>query len=165
MGGPEDSTRYYVITFVRILLQGAARLPDLYRPRTQPALAVTEISSPSSAPLKWLSLSTILLEQSEPEYMFSTGDEEAVLDIFGGLCTVNIRGPQSSVTYPEIGGRLNVFGGKPTMVYIPRQSKVSIFAESPVFDGVIISAPAANSHDPAVIYPEEAETRTVGKDN
>src|SRR2546428_13371522 len=110
-----NAARRAVLAFIRIHPQGACELPDLYRPRTQPARGVTEIAGPSSAPLKWLRLSSILLDQAEPEYLFSTGDEEAVLDIFGGLCTVNILGPQSSVTYPEIGGRMNVFCGKTTM--------------------------------------------------
>src|SRR5205085_2719368 len=51
------------------------------------------------------------------------------------------------------------------MAYIPRDSRVSIFAETEEFEAVLISAPAANVHMPVVVFPEESQTRIIGKDN
>jgi 5-deoxy-glucuronate isomerase len=139
--------------------------PDLIRRKKEMAHGVSEMAGPSSAPLKWLTVSYLHLIHDKPEYLFSTGESEAVLDIFGGLCTVNIRTPDSTAAFPEVGGRVNVFAGKPTMIYIPRDSKVSVFAESASFEGVLISAPAQMRHKPHLVYPDDAEVRTVGKDN
>jgi 5-deoxy-glucuronate isomerase len=139
--------------------------PDLLRRKKDVTHGISEIAGPSSAPLNWLTLSHLHLLHDKPEYVFSTGDNETVLDIFSGLCTVNIRTPDTTASYPEVGGRLNVFAGKPTMIYIPRESSVSIFAESSVFDGVLMSAPAHIQHKPQLVYPDDAEVRIVGKDN
>src|SRR5436190_11506205 len=99
----------------------------------------SEIASPTTAPLKWLTLRWV---PSIREHTFETGEEEVVLDIFSGACTLNIRGEGGSANFPEIGSRQNVFSGRPTMAYIPRGSKVSLFAETEEFEGVLVSAPA-----------------------
>lgn len=126
---------------------------------------VTDIASPENAPLKWLRVRRIDLSADSPEWVFETGEEEAVLDIFGGLCTVNIDGEGGDATFPEIGGRPNVFSGRPTMVYIPKGARLSLYAESPNFEAVLVSAQARAVHPPALIHAEETQLRVVGRDN
>lgn len=126
---------------------------------------VREIAKPGVAGLKWLRVRYLELTEKSPEWTFDTGEDEAALDIFSGLCSVNIRADSGSATFPEIGSRKSVFDGKPTMVYIPRESSVSIFAESPAFEGVVVSAPARTKYAPVLVYPEETKTISVGKDN
>src|ERR1051326_4781281 len=98
-----------------------------------------EIVSPGTSPLKWL---TVRWVPAGREHTFETGEDEVVLDIFSGACTLNIRGEGGSANFPEIGSRQNVFSGRPTMAYIPRGSKMHLFAETDEFEGVLISAPA-----------------------
>ncbi len=140
-------------------------MPDLHIAARPAGSPVQEIVSPGTAPLKWLTLRLIRLSGSSPEYRFETGEEEAVLDIFGGMCTVNITARAGSATFPEIGGRQNVFAGRPTMVYIPRGAQVSISVDGETFEGALVSTPARQGYSPALVYPEEAQVRTVGKDN
>jgi 5-deoxy-glucuronate isomerase len=140
-------------------------MPDLYFPRTPATKPLTEIVSPSSAPLQWLSLSILRLDKRDEEWRFETGEEEFVLDIFSGMCTVDIRAGSRSALFPEIGGRRSVFDGKPTMVTIPRDASVTICAETDGFEGALVSAPARAQHAPVLIYPEEHLDQWVGRDN
>lgn len=141
-------------------------MAQLHFPHRPTGERATEIVGPGSAPLRWLRVRALRLEERDPEWDFQTGEEEAVLDIFGGLCTVHIQTEGvGSATFPEIGGRPNVFQGKPTLVYIPKGARVSLFAESPAFEAVLVSAPARNVYPPALIYPEETQTRLIGRDN
>jgi len=140
-------------------------MSKLHFPGRTDGARVAEIVSPGNAPLRWLRVRSLRLTEREPEWSFLTGEEEAVLDIFGGHCTVNISAEDASANFPEIGRRQNVFAGKPTMVYIPRGARVSVFAESEIFEGALISAPARRSYPPVLVYPEETQTRLIGKDN
>lgn len=140
-------------------------MPGLHYPFRATKKTVVEVVSPANAPLRWLRLRALRLTEHAPEWTFYTGEEEAVLDIFGGLCTVNISAEGASATFPEIGSRQNVFAGKPTMVYIPKEARVSLFAESEVLEGALISAPARERYTPLLVCPEETQTRLVGKDN
>jgi len=126
---------------------------------------MNEIVSPGNAPLKWLRIQRIELSARSQECAFETGEEEAVLDIFGGLCTVHIDGEAGKATFPEIGGRSDVFSGRPTMVYIPKGAQVSLYAESSSFQAILASASARTVYPPALIHPEETQVRLVGKDN
>lgn len=140
-------------------------MTGLHFPHSEQIESVREIVSPCRAPLKWIRARSLRLTERSPEWVFDTGPEEAVLDILAGTCTVNIHAEGGSVNYPEIGGRLSVFTGKPTMVYIPRNAAASIFAESALLEGALFSAPARASHPPAVVHPDENGVRVVGKDN
>ncbi len=140
-------------------------MPSLHFPAIDADEAVIDMVGPHNSPLKWLTVQRIRPGVSRSGHTFDTGDREYVLDILGGRCTVNIKAGSRSATFPEIGGRRNVFEGRPTMVYIPRDATVSIYAEDDLFDGVLMSAAAENAHPPALICPEETQTRTIGKDN
>jgi 5-deoxy-glucuronate isomerase len=140
-------------------------LPDLHFPFHDNGQEVMELVSPETAPLQFLRVYLLRLGGKVCEHRFETGDREYVLDIFGGLCTVNISAKTGSATFPEIGERQNVFAGRPTMVYIPRDARVSIFAESESFEGVLISAPGEKGYSPVLVCPQEVQTRLVGKDN
>lgn len=138
---------------------------DLHFPFHDVGGEVTELVSPETAPLHWLRVQLLRLGGKVCEYRFETGDREYVLDIFGGQCTVNISAKSGSATFPEIGERQNVFAGRPTMVYIPRDARVSIFGESETFEGVLISAPGEKGFPPVLVCPQEVQTRLIGKDN
>src|SRR2546430_9635792 len=113
-------------------------MPSLRLPATQSQDSVVEIIGPESG-TQWLRARLIRLSAKQPEWTFQTGEEEAVLDILGGLCTVSIRSESGSDVYPEFGGRSSAFAGKPTMGYIPRRAGVSVFAESAAFEALLVS--------------------------
>src|SRR5258708_35553687 len=102
---------------------------DLYYPRIQSDIPVVERVSPRTAPLKWISFTQVVLSDEFPEWEFETGSNEAVIDIFGGHCTVEIDAGSKDATFPEIGNREDVFSGLPTMVYVPKDSRVRLHAE------------------------------------
>jgi 5-deoxy-glucuronate isomerase len=138
---------------------------DLHYPYQESGQPVVEIVAPGVGGLKLLRVRRIRLTESSPEVTLGLEREEAVLDIFGGLCSVNIRATAGSAVFPEVGGRQNVFAGKPHMIYLSRGARVSIFAESPEFEAILFSAPARKDCPPMLIFPEEAQTRLIGKDN
>ena len=131
-------------------------MPDLHFPWPESGEPVVELVGPKRGPLKMLGLRMLQLTAQSPESRFETGENEAVLDIFGGLCTVNISASAGSATFPEIGARQNVFAGRPTMVYIPKQARVSVFAESPKFEAALVTAPARRAYPPIDRYTAQA---------
>jgi 5-deoxy-glucuronate isomerase len=140
-------------------------MPNLHIPCIQDTAGLSRIVGPVKHPLKRLTISRIVLDQTLPEINFETKGSEAVLDIFGGVCTVSIRTAAREEIFAGIGGRANVFAGRPTMVYIPKNADVSINAESTGFEAVLMSAPAENEHPAVLIGPKEAVSREIGKDN
>src|SRR5690242_8691848 len=104
-------------------------MPQLHFPYREQREPVAELVGPENAPLQWLRMRSIRLTSKAPEWKFDLGSDEGVLDIFGGLCSVNIVSEGGNATFPEVGGRINVFAGKPTMVYLPRGSRGTIFCE------------------------------------
>src|SRR5579862_6438299 len=107
---------------------------DLYFPYRVTGEPVTEIAGPGNASLRFLRIRLLNLTEKRPEWDFDTGEEEVILDITGGLCTIHIRSQSGNAVFPEIGGRQNVFAGKPTVAYFPRGARVSLFAETPLFE-------------------------------
>lgn len=140
-------------------------MPTLHFPAAPPALGVHTIASPNNAPLRFLRVQSIRLAAAAPEHIWETGREEQVLDILAGVCSLNVSSPHASASFPEIGARPSVFAGRPTMAYLPPGARVSLFAESPLLEAILISAPSACKSPPVVVFPEEATVRTVGKDN
>ncbi len=140
-------------------------MPNLHILRKPDALGIFEIASPGKYPLKWLTISRILLDRTMPEIDFETAGGEAVLDILGGKCTVNIRTGSRAAIFREIGERPNVFAGEPTMAYIPRGAYVIITVEGDALEAILMTAPAENEHPPVLVCPEEAQIRNIGKDN
>ena len=125
----------------------------------------TELVTPGTAPLRYITLRAIRLGAGDRTWTWETGGEEAVLDILAGRCTVEIRAEPFDAEFTDIGGREHVFAGRPTMVYIPRGASVRVTAESSGFEGLVASAPARAVYPPAIVLPDEVEVRTVGKDN
>lgn len=139
--------------------------PTLIYPYTQSACHVREIVSPRNSPLRLLTASLIRLTSAEPEARLDLGASEAVLDILGGQCSVNLRSPAGISIFPEIGARANVFAGRPTMLYLPRGSTVNLFCESLAFEAALFTAPARQDFEPSLILADEAQVRNVGSDN
>ncbi|MGC8666746.1 MAG: 5-deoxy-glucuronate isomerase [Chthonomonadales bacterium] len=140
-------------------------MPNLLFRHDRAEWGCTELVSPVAAPLRYITLRRIRLGTGCSAWTWETGGEEAVLDVLAGRCTVQLEAEPFHAEFLDIGSREHVFAGRPTMVYIPRGGRVSVIAEGADFEGLLASAPARAVYPPAVVFPDEMEVRTVGKDN
>ena len=95
------------------------------------------------------------------EWSADTGDFEAALVLLGGKCAVKGKGFE----FAEVGGRKNVFDGKPYTVYLPRHTAYTVKALTDM-DFALNESPATrDTAKPTVITPEMTRTITIGRDN
>ena len=113
---------------------------------------------PSNA-CKLLGFDLLVLADGK-SYEASSGDREICAVILGGKATF-VVGDQR---FENVGGRPNVFSGKPHSVYIPCQSKFSITANGAVEIG-LCSAPSDLQTAPYVIAPDRVATGVWGAAN
>jgi len=121
----------------------------------------TCIVSPENSELKYIEFGRLFLPEKNDEYKGKTGGREAVLTIFRGKCSVQMRTATHEVSYNSIGDRRDVFSGKPTMVYLPPNSEYRIIAESTVEIGVSM-APSNSNSPPVLVKPEDVMETNVG---
>jgi 5-deoxy-glucuronate isomerase len=81
-------------------------------------------------------------------YTANSGDREVLAVLLGGKASFVINGER----FETVGGRLNVFSGKPHSVYIPAQAKFRIEAEGAV-EIALPSAPSDLPLEPYLIKP------------
>jgi len=93
-------------------------------------------------------------------YQAEAGDREILAVLLGGKATFEIDGTR----FESVGGRPNVFAGKPHSVYIPAGTSFSIEAEGAV-EIALPSAPSDLETAPYVIGPEQVATGTWGAAN
>ena len=93
-------------------------------------------------------------------YEGESGDREILAVILGGKANFTVGEQQFS----KVGGRPNVFAGKPHSVYIPCKAKFSIGAAGPV-EIAVVSAPANLQIPPYLIAPDHVTQGTWGAAN
>jgi len=121
----------------------------------------TCIVSPENSELKYIEFGRLFLPNKGEEYRGETGNREAVLTIFGGICSVKVESSTGTVSYSSIGGRRDVFSGKPTMVYLPPNVRYEIASESTLEIGISM-APSSSVSPPVLVKPEEVMESNVG---
>ena len=89
-----------------------------------------------------------------------SGDREILAVILGGKGTFSVN----SHTFQNVGGRPNVFSGKPHSVYIPCRSDYTVTASSRLEVG-LCSAPSELAVEPYVISPAEITSGVWGAAN
>lgn len=94
-------------------------------------------------------------------YKRSTDDTEIAFVILGGKCSVKGK----DFNFPEVGGRKNVFDGKPHTIYLPRKTECMITALTDADIAVNISPASRDTSRPTVITPEQTRTLSIGRDN
>ena len=112
-----------------------------------------------SNPCKLLDFNLLVLGDGEI-YRGATGDRELCAVLLGGKGTVAVNGQE----FKNVGGRPNVFSGKPHSVYIPCQSNYTIAAHGRLEVG-LCSAPSDLATAPYVIPPERITTGVWGAAN
>lgn len=88
------------------------------------------------------------------------GQREVLLVILGGRASFRVN----DSLFPNLGGRPNVFAGKPHSVYCPPGSQVEIRAHGPL-EVALVSAPSALDTQPYVIPPERVTSGSGGAAN
>ena len=111
-------------------------------------------------PCKLLDFNLLKLADGETYNVKSEG-REVLAVILGGKATFTVNG----ITFEKVGGRPNVFNGKPHSVYIPAGAECKIQAEG----AVEIGLPSAPSDDitikPYVINPSQVANGVWGAAN
>jgi 5-deoxy-glucuronate isomerase len=111
-------------------------------------------------PCKLLDFNLLKLAAGE-KHSSNSGGREILAVILGGKATFEINGQR----FEKVGGRPNVFSGKPYSVYIPAGAEYSIQAESAVEIG-LPSAPSDETNiQPYVINPTQVANGVWGAAN
>jgi 5-deoxy-glucuronate isomerase len=113
----------------------------------------------SSNPCKLLDFNLLVLADGKT-YEGASGNREICAVVLGGKATFVVGDKK----FDNVGGRPNVFSGKPHSVYIPAQSKFVITARGAVEIG-LCSAPSELKTDAYVIPPERVATGVWGAAN
>jgi 5-deoxy-glucuronate isomerase len=110
-------------------------------------------------PCKLLDFQLLVLPAGQ-SHSGQTGDREIAAVILGGKATFEIGGKR----FEKVGGRPNVFSGKPHTVYLPCGFNYTITAEGPV-EIALCSAPSDLQAEPYVIEPDRVNTGVWGAAN
>jgi len=110
-------------------------------------------------PCQLLDFGLLVLPTGE-SYSGSTGDREVLAVILGGRATFEAAGQR----FDKVGGRPNVFAGKPHSVYLPAGVEYHITSEGPVEIGMT-SAPSDLEAEPYVIPPQRVADGVWGAAN
>ncbi len=112
-----------------------------------------------SSPFQLLDLGHLVLADGE-RFEAATGGREFLAVVLGGKATFTAAGR----TFAQVGGRANVFSGKPHSVYLPRQCSYTIAAQG-ALQVALVSAPSDLDTDPYVIAPDRVATGMWGAAN
>jgi len=122
----------------------------------------TSIVTPENSELKYIEFGRLFLPDKGDEYRDKTRSREVVLTIFGGKCSIELESPSQKASYHMIGYRMDVFSGKPTMIYLPRNTDYSVIAESSMLEIGVSKAPSEEDYPPALVKPEDVVEESVG---
>lgn len=112
-----------------------------------------------SNPCKLLDLNLLVLSSGK-SYQASTNNREYVAVMMSGKATFEIEGKK----FENVGGRPNVFSGKPHSVYIPYQSTFTLTAQGAA-EIALCSAPSELKTAPYVILPDKVASGVWGAAN
>jgi 5-deoxy-glucuronate isomerase len=110
-------------------------------------------------PCRLLDFELVVLEPSE-EFRFCTADREYALVVLTGTVTVAVDDRE----FAGLGGRMDVFSAKPSMVYAPPKSEVTIAAPEAA-EVALASAPGATAIEAYAVLPDQVRSGTWGTFN
>ncbi len=117
------------------------------------------LNRPDINPCKLLEFGFLKLEAGK-SYSAESGDRETLAVLLGGVASFEIDDKK----FNKVGGRPNVFAGKPHSVYIPANAKYKISADSAV-EIALPSAPSDMQIEPYVIDPSKVANGIWGAAN
>ena len=109
-----------------------------------------------AASASWRYLS-FRVDRVTDELRHETGDEEVVVVVLGGICTVESDGERW-----DLGGRVNVFDGMPSALYLPRDTPYVITGDAELG---VCGARADERLEPRLITPDDVEIEVRGAGN
>jgi 5-deoxy-glucuronate isomerase len=112
-----------------------------------------------SNPFQLLDFHLLILADGE-SYAAATGEREFLAVLLGGKGNFTVQ----SQRFSSVGGRPNVFAGKPHAVYMPCQCAYTITAQGRL-EVALVSAPSDLATAPYVIPPEKVTTGVWGAAN
>ena len=121
--------------------------------------SATGMNKPPANPCKLLDFGYLILNDGE-QYASASGEREILAVILGGRGSFEVGGKR----FGNLGGRPNVFSGKPHAVYIPCQAKYRIEANGRLEVGMV-SAPSDLDTEPYVILPDRVTAGVWGAAN
>ncbi len=130
-----------------------------YLKHYQPKSGFTRIAAIGDGDLKLTEFGIIDLKEGE-NHIAETGKNEVALIILGGKCAVTGDG----FDFPSVGGRKDVFSGKPHTVYIPCGKGYKVTALTDV-ELAWTASPSDLKTEAYVITPEQTKEAHIGKDN
>src|SRR4051812_20430406 len=113
--------------------------------------------------LKYLSFTIVELGGNMKEHSFDSGEEEICLDFYSGPVRVEADGPQGRWS-ADIAGRASM--NEPgSMIYLPAGSRVKLSLLNGAAKVTVAGAAGKPGTKPAVVLPQNAIAKQVGKDN
>ena len=98
--------------------------------------------TPDNAPLRELSVGRIRLDRKGvARYSGETADRETLLHILVGQCTIEASGPWGRRVFRNLGERVDVFSGLPTSLVLGPQTKYTATPVSRTLDIAVASVP------------------------
>ena len=122
---------------------------------------LTLVATPEAGSTRLLSLLTLFCDGQETRTI-ETGAQEHVIDILSGKCsfTISVAGKRP-VCYEGVGGRSDIFSGKPEWVYVPRNRRYEVRCFEPL-TAVIYAAPTEEEAPPAHVKADAVLQITAG---
>ena len=117
------------------------------------------LNTPPTNPCNLLEFGFLKLGAGET-YSNESGERETLAVLLGGRASFEV----GEKRFEKVGGRPNVFSGKPYSVYIPAKSKFTITADSTV-EVALPSAPSELEVEPYVIEPSKVASGIWGAAN
>lgn len=117
------------------------------------------LNTPPTNPCQLLDFGYLKLGAGEA-YGGKSGEREVLAILLGGRATFEV----GKKRFEKVGGRANVFSGKPHSVYIPAGATFTITAGSPV-EIALASAPSDLDIEPYVIEPSQVTSFAAGAAN
>ncbi len=124
----------------------------------------TEIASPRTSSLRWITFGRLILNADQRKYQSETAADELVIDIFSGTCQVTVNGPAGTQTHTA-GGRADAFAGSPAMVFVPAGYTYTVECPAGEAELALFAAPATRHNKPVLVKPEETMVKEIGRDN
>ena len=125
------------------------------------------LASPHIGNSRLLTFGLLTLDNNKKEFNEEANNYEGIINIISGSCNITIEGEDfEKVHYTNVGGRNNIFEGKPEMVYFPINSKIKIYniKEENLICG-IARAQSNETYNPQVVRENDVEIKKSGRDN
>lgn len=116
---------------------------------------------PENSGLELIKFGLVKLEKGQSTES-SSGDYEIALVILSGKCNIEC----DDTVFEDLGSRNNVFSGKPTTVYIPKESQYKIVSTGErLLEIGVCMVKAETRYKPFVISPEDVVVQHRGQMN